>query len=355
MMGFLLQRNRRFLILFLIVLLIAIVLSWMIPSFVAAYRTAFVISHIVPAVPEWFEWGRYEIETQEVSLDDNRIVDIYLPVRRRLGEGGPQGMESTSFVLFFPGFTPEGSRDPRIVNLARSFAGAGIGVAVPDSEHIRKAQFSRQDIDLIKDTFHFLQEQPYVDSERIGMSGFSVAGSYILRAASELGDQPLFVHSLGGYYDLGELLAELVSERAIYKGKERAWEPGSFAKEILRKTLSAQIGQEHAQQLLTQEISLEEARKRFESFPDDFLTEFRDISPASSLSHIKTRVFLMHDTNDNTIPVEESRKIRDALPQGISISYNEFLLLEHVTPQAFLSLDILKLSRQVLQIMRLLL
>jgi len=62
----------------------------------------------------------------------------------------------------------------------------------------------------------------------------------------------------------------------------------------------------------------------------------------------------MHDKNDNLIPVEESRKMRDALPKDIAVSYNEFSLIRHVTPQSVWSLDILKLAGQVFGMMRLL-
>lgn len=34
-----------------------------------AYRTAYIISHIVPAFPEWFEWKGYDVEFNEVYSD----------------------------------------------------------------------------------------------------------------------------------------------------------------------------------------------------------------------------------------------------------------------------------------------
>lgn len=333
MMGFLLARYRKFFIAFLIILIFFGILRFALPYGVTAYRSLYVVSHIIPAVPQWFEFGRYEAELREESMgsaappaggaslapsERDPVVDIYLPV----------GIDQASFVIFFPGFNPEGSRDPRLVNLARSFAGAGIGVAVPDSENIKQKTFSREDIELIKSTFYFLQDQAYVDPDRIGLSGFSIAGSYILRAASELGTGLLFVHSLGGYYDLEELFAEVISKRVVYNGAERAWEPDSLSQEL-------------AQEMLRDE-------------PQDFSLKLRELSPSAKLQDMNTRVFLMHDRNDNLIPVEESRKIRDALPRDISVSYSEFSLFRHVTPRAFLSLDILKLSGQVLSIMRLL-
>ncbi|MGH7889750.1 MAG: hypothetical protein ACRENF_04290, partial [Thermodesulfobacteriota bacterium] len=72
-------------------------------------------------------------------------------------------------------------------------------------------------------------------------------------------------------------------------------------------------------------------------------------------SRMKTRVFLMHDKNDDVIPVEESRKIRDGLPTNIPIDYSEFSNISHVTPKNFFTGEILKFSWQVLNIVKILL
>jgi len=323
--------GRRIIISFLVFLVMAIVFFvYALPNAILAYRTLYIVSHVVPIVPTWFEWGRYEVEVREVFLTSSTSTRSG-PARSgarppQIDTYFPKDKEKTSFIIFFPGFNPDGTRDTRLVNLAHSFAGAGVGVAVPDSEHIKTRTFSREDIDLIKETFHFLQDQSYVDPDRIALSGFSIAGSYILRAGSEFGDEPLFVHSLGAYYNLEELFEEVVLEKVLYKGIERSWQPDSLAKE-----LAAQLDTEVLQGLSD------------------------DISPSKTLANAKTRVFLMHDRNDKLIPVEESRKIRDALPKDISVSYSEFSLIRHVTPQAFFSLDILKLAGQVFGMMKLLL
>ena len=241
-------------------------------------------------------------------------------------------------------------------SLARAFAGAGIGAAVPDSKSIRERKCLRDDIDLIKETFYFLQDQPYVDANRIGLSGFSIAGSYMLRAASELGARPAFVHSLGGSYDLQELFAEILSKNVVYKGEKRAWEPDSLPKEIVRQVIIEHVAEEKKDQVLAQkEMGYEEARQYIQFLSEDFLAVIDSISPSSSINDMKTRVYLMHDQNDSLIPVEGSRKIRDALPEDIPVSYSEFSFFQHVTPQSFLSIDILKLSGQMFSIMKLLL
>lgn len=332
--------RRFFIVVFLFLFLIAVF-----PYGLSLYRTAQVISHNVPSIPQWFEWGKYEVVMQKVLLRDNLVVDIYLP----------QGVSKTSFIILVPGFTPEGSRDPRIVSLANSFAQAGIGAAVPDSEHIRQQRFLRQDIDFIKETFQFLKVAPYADSKKIALSGFSIAGAYALRAAAELGNQPLFVHSLGGYYDLGELMVEILSERALFKGEERMWKPDAFPQEIAKNILSEELGQERTESLfLKGGMGIKEARRYVDLLSTGARKALSDVSPAPVLSLMNTRVFLMHDLNDLAIPVEESRKISDALPSSISLSFSEFTFLEHVIPQNRLGIDIVGLFWQVFRMMTLL-
>jgi hypothetical protein len=349
--------KRRFLHIFILLASIGVVF-FSLTCGEALYRTAFIISHVVPKTPRWFELGRYEIEVKQVEFVHQRkdlqyrdkgssrqIADIYLP----------KGVRQAAFVILFPGFTPEGAHDRRLVNLARSFAGAGIGVAVPDSYTIREKTFSRDDIDRIKDTFYFLREREYVDPERIGLCGFSVAGSYVLRAASELGSRPIFVVSLGGYFDLGELFMEVISRKAVYKGKERSWEPNSLPKEIVHKVLSEQMGEESAEELLSKgDLTFYEVQKKFRLLSQEFLYTLNYLSPSPVISRIRTRVFLMHDKNDGLIPVEESRKIRDALPKDIPVYHSEFSILHHVTPTSFLNIEIVKFTWQVLMIVRLL-
>ncbi|MDA2921388.1 hypothetical protein MYX76_18170, partial [Desulfobacterota bacterium AH_259_B03_O07] len=211
----------------------------------ALYRTGYIISHVVPGVPKWFEWGKYDFQMNEIEFKrqngtahsnkidyTTQIVDIYRSI----------GTKKSSFVILFPGFTDKGSKDPRLVNFAEALARAGIGVAIPQSFTIRSSVFTSNDIDRIRHTFRFLQGENYVDKDKIGIIGFSVAGSYVLRAASELGNKPLFILSLGAYYDLSELIVSILYEKAFYNGKERTWKPNSFPKKLVRDYLNNQIG-----------------------------------------------------------------------------------------------------------------
>jgi hypothetical protein len=322
------------------------------------YRAGYIISNVVPNAPHLFEWGQYDVKLMRVELAPikgdtqtqdviatNQFIYIYLP----------EGVSRPAFVILVPGLTPEGALDQRLVTLAKAFAGAGIGAATLDSDTIRKRRFSRQDIDLIKNTFSFLQNKEYVDKERIGICGFSVAGSYALRAASELGNGPLFVFSLGGYFNLGELIAEILSKKANYNGSIRPWESNSMTRGVISNNFIVHMGEEKTEPVRSENPSYYDATEYVQSLPREILLSLDNLSPSSALSKMKTRVFLMHDKNDDIIPVEESRKIRDALPKDIPLHYSEFSNIRHVTPKNFFTGEILKFSWQVLNIVRILL
>ncbi len=320
----------------------------------ATYRTAYIISHVVPDVPRWFELGEYDIQFDEIEFErqieandvgkpeyTTQVVDVYRPV----------GSRNSSFVILFPGFTDKGSKDPRLVNFAEALTGAGIGVAVPQSFTIRNSIFTTNDIDRIKDTFAFLQGETYVEKEKIGIIGFSVAGSYVLRAASFLGSDPLFILTLGAYYSLGDLIVSIVIEKAAYDGNERSWKPNPFPKKLLRDYLNKQIGIAKTDEVFSNnEITFEEFRRNNKKFTE----KLDELSPSPILWKIGTTVFLIHDINDGNTPVEDARKIRDALPENIPVYYTELSIMNHVTPNTFLSFDFVKLFWHVLNIVRLL-
>lgn len=320
----------------------------------ALYRTSYIISHVVPGMPKWFEFAKYDIRFDEFEFkrqiepgDVNKleytaqVVDMYRP----------EGPQKSSFVILFPGFTNKGSKDPRLVNFAEALTGAGIGVAIPQSFTIRNNIFTTNDIDRIKDTFAFLQRETYVEKEKIGIIGFSVGGSYVLRAASSLGNQPLFILSVGAYYSLSDLISSIVTEKAVYDGHDRYWKPNSFPKKVLRDYLDKQIGIAKADEIFSNiGIAFEELSNNNQKFKE----KLDELSPSPVLSEIRSTVFLIHDQNDGNTPVEDARKIRDALPKNIPVYYTELSIMNHVTPNTYLSFDFVKLFWHVLETVRLL-
>ncbi len=334
---------------FLVIILI-VILTWG----EAIYRTAFILSNIVPGAPKWFELGKYDVQVNEVEFKrptgktlfekteySIQKVDIYRPIE----------LKESAFVILFPGFTKEGTKDPRLVNFANSLAEAGIGVAIPQSFTMRNNIFTTNDIDRITDTFKFLQEKAYVERDRIAIMGFSVAGSYVLRAASSLGDRPLFIVSIGAYYNLNDLVVSLMLEKASYKGRERGWKPNPFPKKLVLEFLNENLSPDETDALpMNDGMTVDQFRRINPKLAD----KLDDLSPSPVLSQIRTKVFILHGKNDGNTPVEDARKIHDGLSRNIPIYYSELSIMNHVTPTTFLNLDFIKFFWQILSILRLL-
>lgn len=347
------NHNRKILSIILslfLVLILIFLLTWG----EALYRTAFIVSNVVPGFPKWFEIGKYDVQVNEVEFKrptgktlfekteySIQKVDVYRPVE----------LDKSAFVILFPGFTKDGSKDPRLVNFANTLAKAGIGVAIPQSFTIKNSIFTTNDIDRINDTFDYLQKETYVERDRIAIMGFSVAGSYVLRAASLLGDEPLLLVSVGAYYNLNDLVLSVMFEKASYNGIERSWKPNHFPKKLVFEFLSNHLSSEETETLRKNGgITVDQFRK----INPQLAEKLDDLSPSPVLSQIRTKVFILHDKNDGNTPIEDARKIHDGLSKDIPIYYSELSIMNHVTPTTLLHLDFIQFFWQLLSIVRLL-
>ena len=122
--------------------------------------------------------------------------------------------------------------------------------------------------------------------------------------------------------------------------------------EVIRNNFIRHIGVESTRQINQESPSFEDTKRYIQMLPEGVLLNLNTLSPSPTLSRIKTRVFLIHDKNDDVIPVEDSYKIRDSLPRDIPVHLSELSSFDHVTPGNFFSLDTLKLSWQVLSIIK---
>lgn len=309
------------------------------------YRTFHIAMNMSGAAPGWISEGKYDVGFSLVRLyetenkknnfkDTDAEVHLFRPVEKN----------ETTFVILVPGFTDKGAGDRRIVKLARSFARSGIGVAIPDTDTMRNRIFSIHDIVVIRDTFRYLKDRNYVKEGKIAICGFSVAGSYALVAASELGKDPLFIFSFGGYYDLKDLVASVISGQAVYHGESRKWIPGDIPVAVVKENLGIQDLNSGMGYRKAEEVTNRLAEKR----PGIF----KKLSPSSYTEQIKPPVYILHSRKDDSIPVEESYRLRDALSGETELNFTELKGLSHVTPKDFLSMDYLKLTYQLMSMVK---
>jgi len=338
---------------FSFVILLTIVISastYILYSWVGVfYKTFHIVMHASRDAPAWISGPGYEVNVTSVGLSQLNNEDIYnVNPDSRVYIFRPEGIRVTPFVILVPGFTDKGAADKRITRISRAFAESGIGVAVPDSETMRARIFNSEDVDLVVATFNYLARQDYVEKKRIAICGFSVAGSYSLIAASELGKRPLFVLTFGGYYDLKNVAASVISGQVFYKDKTRKWIPGDIPRDVVAGILGDSFKNKNSPDYV-------EAKRIISKVSSEKFDELWHLSPISVVDRIRAPVYVLHSRKDDSIPVEESYRIVESLSLNTEVHFTEFSGLSHVTPKDFFSYDYMKLSWTLLKMMKILL
>jgi acetyl esterase/lipase len=228
-------------------------------------------------------------------------------------------------------------------------------------------------------SYQWLQRQPYVDPDRVGIFGASAGAGIALVSASDprISSDVDFFASLGTYYDLVDLISAITTESIQYDGRSEPWEPWLKSVRVLYNSVISYLPDEEDRNILARIFVDEDASARplvgrlspqgreiYEAFEDrdaDRILAFwgevspqdvatlREVSPSSVVAALDTDLFIMHDRSDPYIPYVESRRLRDATAgNGHQVYFAEFDFLNHVelkspsNPIVFLA-DLVKL------------
>ena len=333
----------------------------------AAYTAALVLPDMMVELPvrptTWFTPAPVVTRTL-IEYDSGRIVaDIYLP-----SGDGPHAV-----MIFSMGAPPLELDDGRLVNLAEAVARGGLVMVVPYSTRLAAERIELVEIDALVGVFEYLEEQAYVDPERIGYLGLSVGGSLALLAAADerIAERVDYVVAFGAYYNAVDALVAVGSRTATYDGNEESWEPRAHAIEVMalqlivdladrddRETLckafvdpddrklcgggresvsSGEIARLTAEgravyRLMTSEDPTE-ARELLGRLPAATLERLERLSPSQTIERLQGELFIIHDRGDEFIPYVESRRLRDALSGRENVHFTELQLFDHVRPR----------------------
>src|SRR5690349_9245716 len=116
------------------------------------------------------------------------------PLRYRLY--APQDVKSPGGVVLLHGVHHLGIEDPRMWNLARALAGAGVLVMTPELQDLADYRVTARTIDVIGDSATVLRTRM---SRKVGVVGLSFAGGLALLAA----DRQEYSHSIGFVVAIG--------------------------------------------------------------------------------------------------------------------------------------------------------
>ena len=255
-------------------------------------------------------------------------ADIYV-----IPDGRPRAA-----VLVFLGANAAGADDPDVLNLGYALARAGFAAMYHWSPELGgNANLSPAEIDRLAAAFDYLRAQPYTDPDRLGLAGFSVGASLALVAAADprLAGDIAFVNAFGGYYDAGDLLAQIAAGRTLPDGDPWAVDP------LTRRVFENEVAESGAAAALLDAgvITLTQAQSWYAQTPLRFRADVAAVSPSAHLDGISphTTIRLMHDRGDLLIPVGESRRLYDALRRqrpDLAAHYTETDIFRHVRPDA---------------------
>ncbi|HEY2914742.1 MAG TPA: alpha/beta hydrolase [Candidatus Angelobacter sp.] len=274
--------------------------------------------------------------------EDGYALTPHGPVRFRTYT--PQDVQDPGGVVLLHGVHHLGIEDPRMWNLARALAGAGVLVMTPELQDLADYRVTARTIDVIGDSATVLSTHM---RRKVGVLGLSFAGGLALLAADrkEFGDHIGFVVAIGAHDDMGRVArffaANVITTPDGVEMPFQAHEYGALvlayshledffsvqdvpvAREALRQwlweqpqamktadTLSPE-GKHELELLLHHRDQLRDALLKEITLHKD---EMDSVSPHGHLAQLHTPVFLLHGAGDTIIPSSETLWLAKDVP-----------------------------------------
>lgn len=320
-----------------------------------AFRAVALVPYVFPDAPARpLSWVTPAPLYEEARYSDGRrtlVADVYRPAL--------PGRHSAMVLSL--GVHPVPRDDPALVRLADGLARDGFVVMIPDSPDLRADRILPSERDAFVAAFLHLRGRPYVDTDRIGLVGFSVGASLLTVAAADprISSQVRMVNFFGGYYDAVDVLRAIASRQIRYRGEVLPWEPAELARQIFANVLIEHVDDATDRALVRRELvdgrELTTAERErlgdrarlvldlftardpgrvdalIAQLPDDLRERLRVLSPSTYVMDLRARMYVMHDTADGFIPYVESRRLAERLP-GRQVVHTEFSIFAHVQP-----------------------
>jgi dienelactone hydrolase len=319
------------------------------------------------------EWTTDDIVESETSIpwrDGTLRGRVYQPA------SGGAPLDATALdappALLVPGVHAGGIDEPRLVQFARDIASMGRIVVTAELPDLKRYRITPRTTDMIEDAGAWLAASSgFAPGGRIGLMGISFAGGLSIVAASRpsLSSRVAFVLSFGGHGDLPRTLRYLCTGR-LRDGTIRA--PHDYGIAIillgvadrmvpseqvqpLRDAILAFLHASHVAMWDAAQGQVEFARARgmAQALPEPartlmqyvndrevgklgplLLPHVEDLGRDEALSPDRSTpqcpVYLLHGTEDNVIPAEESQLLAETLrARGVQVTQLATPLITH--------------------------
>ena len=257
---------------------------------------------------------RYAIEGRNIEADLYRA-------RRREPEGA---------LVLIAGADRIGKDHPQFIAFASALANAGFTVLVPDIVNLRALRIRRGDEVLVADAVQWLAEQ---EGRKVALVGVSYALGPAMLAAIEprVSDRVSFVLGIGGFYDLGRVVAGLrnpygkwlfaaANSDAIDDPVDRTTIAAIAARKIANldadvTDLFNELGpQGRAVYALLDAVDPSRADELVAALPPKLRDEINGLTlKGRDLSGLKAPLLLVHGADDPLIAPQESKALAAAM------------------------------------------
>jgi dienelactone hydrolase len=289
------------------------------------------------------------------SRDGQVYLDIYAPATST-----PLLTNARSGILIIPG-VGDNRQVPQLVNFSQTLARTGLVVMDMTTPMLMNYEISAQDSDAAVQAFNTLSNLPGMSGRKSGILAFSGGAPIACFAAADprIKNAVAFVALFGGYFNAATVLQAFGQRAQTLDGKRESWEPTDVPLRTFANLITAALPFAE-QQLITEALSeggtqlsssdiaglspagraayqlltgtaRQSVNANIAALPAATRAQLVELSPNRVIDQIRAPIFLLHDRNDTSIPVAESRAFTAAL-QRIHHPYHyvEFHIFDHV-------------------------
>lgn len=244
---------------------------------------------------------------------------------------------SKSAIIMSPGTGLSIKNKILIIQAADGLRKAGVTVLIPFPDDLLNDITTEEAVIGFKNAFKFMENQPNIDSNKIGYLGFCGGSMVALIAAAnpEISDHVSFVANISSWGNTLDFFAEVIANRTMEPGS-RIWRPNKVSYKLTIKNILYRLDSEKDRQILTEYFldsypkkvdtaaltpqgqivfdilkskNLDYIREKLPNVSPRYKKDFDLLIPVNFIDDIKAPVYMMHDKDDNIIPVEDSERL----------------------------------------------
>jgi acetyl esterase/lipase len=271
------------------------------------------------------------------------------------------GGEPLAALVLVPGLAPRGKEDPRLVDLATTFARARFAVLVPNLPSLMDQRVSPDNVRQIADAMGYVVKEGWRWERRdppIGVAAISYAVGPALLATleSDIRGRVNFAIAVGGYYDVDAVLTYFTTgyHRDNPNGAWVKGEPNIYGKWLFVRAnavrivtlrdrivltsiagrkmddpaadigdLVPKLGEEGRSVMrLLDNGDPDKAAQLIDGLPPALLADLRALDLRNrDLAGLPPNILLLHGRDDRIIPANQSVQLAEALPSGMARLY----------------------------------